>query len=74
MKQLLSIPEPEETISRCDFCSIQEENSANQPVGEARQGDTVYMVGRGGNDSLGNQLLSSLQNNGVDFHLSCESE
>jgi ribokinase len=59
-------PKPGETISGEDLQIIPGGKGANQAVAAARQGASVFMVGRVGNDSFGPELIKNLQRNNVD--------
>jgi ribokinase len=59
-------PVPGETISGEDLSIIPGGKGANQAVAAARQGASVAMVGRLGDDSFGPTLLRNLQENNVD--------
>jgi len=59
-------PAPGETISGEDLSIIPGGKGANQAVAAARQGVTVAMVGRVGNDSFGPTLLQNLQDNRIE--------
>lgn len=59
-------PAPGETISGEDLAIIPGGKGANQAVAAARQGASVAMVGRVGNDSFGPALTQNLQKNNVD--------
>jgi len=59
-------PAPGETISGEDLAIIPGGKGANQAVAAARQGASVAMVGRVGNDSFGPTLTQNLQKNNVD--------
>jgi len=59
-------PAPGETISGEDLAIIPGGKGANQAVAAARQGTSVAMVGRVGNDSFGPTLIQNLQENKVD--------
>jgi len=59
-------PAPGETISGEDLAIIPGGKGANQAVAAARQGASVAMVGRVGNDSFGPTLLQNLKDNHVD--------
>ncbi|MBN1450391.1 MAG: ribokinase [Anaerolineales bacterium] len=59
-------PAPGETISGEDLAIIPGGKGANQAVAVARQGASVAMVGRVGNDSFGPALIQNLQKNNVD--------
>jgi ribokinase len=60
------LPGPGETISGEDLQIIPGGKGANQAVAAARQGASVTMVGRVGNDSFGSELISNLKQNNVD--------
>jgi ribokinase len=59
-------PTPGETISGQDLSIIPGGKGANQAVAAARQGASVAMVGRVGDDSFGPTLIENLQDNQVD--------
>lgn len=59
-------PAPGETISGEDLAIIPGGKGANQAVAAARQGASVAMVGRVGDDSFGPTLIKNLQNYQVD--------
>lgn len=59
-------PNPGETISGEDLQIIPGGKGANQAVAAARQGASVAMVGRVGNDSFGPSLIHNLKQNNVD--------
>ena len=59
-------PQPGETISGEDLKIIPGGKGANQTVAAARQGASVAMVGRVGNDSFGPALINNLTQNNVD--------
>jgi len=59
-------PAPGETISGEDLAIIPGGKGANQSVAAARQGASVAIVGRVGDDSFGPTLIQNLQNNKVD--------
>ena len=59
-------PAPGETISGEDLVIIPGGKGANQAVAAARQGASVAMVGRLGEDSFGPTLTQNLQKNNVD--------
>lgn len=59
-------PEPGETISGEDLTIIPGGKGANQAVAASRQGASVAMLGRVGNDSFGPTLTQNLQKNNVD--------
>ena len=68
-------PKPGETISGEDLQIIPGGKGANQAVAAARQGASVSMVGRVGNDSFGPQLINNLQRNSVDTsHVQTDSQ
>ena len=60
-------PQPGETISGGDLQIIPGGKGANQAVAAAKQGASVAMLGRVGNDSFGPFLLDSLKSNSVDI-------
>jgi ribokinase len=60
-------PQPGETISGDDLHIIPGGKGANQAVAAARQGASVTMLGRVGNDSFGPFLLDSLKSDTVDI-------
>lgn len=59
-------PAPGETISGEDLAIIPGGKGANQAVAAARQGASVAMVGRVGNDSFGPTLIQNLQKNNIN--------
>src|SRR5512138_2573422 len=59
-------PQPGETISGEDLNIIPGGKGANQAVAVARQGTSVSMLGRVGNDSFGPELINNLKQNHVD--------
>lgn len=59
-------PKPGETISGEDLQIIPGGKGANQAVAAARQGASVSLIGRVGNDSFGPELIKNLQQNNVD--------
>lgn len=59
-------PQPGETISGEDLRIIPGGKGANQAVAAARQGASVSMLGRVGNDSFGPELINNLNQNHVD--------
>lgn len=59
-------PKPGETISGEDLRIIPGGKGANQAVAAARQGASVAMVGRVGNDSFGPDLINNLKQNNVE--------
>jgi ribokinase len=59
-------PQPGETISGSDLQIIPGGKGANQAVAAARQGASVSMLGRVGNDSFGPELIHNLRQNNVD--------
>jgi ribokinase len=59
-------PKPGETISGADLQIIPGGKGANQAVAAARQGVSVAMLGRVGNDSFGPGLIENLKQNNVD--------
>ena len=68
-------PEPGETLSGEDLHIIPGGKGANQAVAAARQGASVAMVGRVGNDSFGPDLIDNLKQNDVDTaHVQTDSQ
>ena len=68
-------PKPGETISGEDLQIIPGGKGANQAVAAARQGMSVAMVGRVGNDSFGPELIDNLKRNNVNAsHVQIDSE
>lgn len=68
-------PKPGETISGEDLQIIPGGKGANQAVAAARQGASVSMVGRVGNDSFGPELINNLKRNNVDTsHVQTDSQ
>jgi ribokinase len=63
------LPKPGETLSGSNFETIPGGKGANQAVAAARLGSQAHLFGRVGRDGFGQQLLSSLQVQGVE----CES-
>ena len=59
-------PQPGETISGDDLQIIPGGKGANQAVAAARQGASVSLIGRVGNDSFGPELINNLKRNNVD--------
>lgn len=59
-------PQPGETIHGEDLQIIPGGKGANQAVAAARQGVSVAMAGRVGNDSFGPGLIKNLKRNNVD--------
>lgn len=59
-------PQPGETISGGDLQIIPGGKGANQAVAAARQGTSVSMLGRVGNDSFGPEIINNLKQNHVD--------
>ena len=60
------LPRPGETIPGDNFSTIPGGKGANQAVALSRLGISTSMIGRVGNDSFGQDLLTSLKNNGVN--------
>lgn len=60
------VPQAGETLSGHSFATYPGGKGANQAVACARLGARVRMIGRIGSDSQGQQLLCSLQADGVD--------
>ncbi|HET9912398.1 MAG TPA: ribokinase [Anaerolineales bacterium] len=68
-------PQPGETISGEDLQIIPGGKGANQAIAAARQGASVAMVGRVGNDNFGLELINNLKRNNVDAsHVQVDSE
>ena len=68
-------PQPGETITGEDLKIIPGGKGANQSVAAARQGASVAMLGRVGNDSFGPELINNLKHNGVDTaHVQIDAE
>src|SRR6266540_3770516 len=68
-------PQPGETISGSDLQIIPGGKGANQAVAAARQGTSVSMLGRVGNDSFGPELINNLKQNHVDTsHVQIDSQ
>ncbi len=68
-------PQPGETISGGDLQIIPGGKGANQAVAAARQGTSVSMLGRVGNDSFGPELINNLKQNHVDTsHVQIDSQ
>jgi ribokinase len=68
-------PQPGETISGGDLQIIPGGKGANQAVAAARQGTSVSMLGRVGNDSFGPELINNLKQNKVDTsHVQTDSQ
>lgn len=59
-------PQPGETITGEDLQIIPGGKGANQAIAAARQGASVSMLGRVGNDSFGPELINNLKQNRVD--------
>ena len=71
----LRFPQPGETIGGEDLQIIPGGKGANQAVAAARQGVSVAMVGRVGNDSFGPELIENLKRNNVDTsHVQIDSK
>jgi ribokinase len=60
------LPKPGETLSGSKFETIPGGKGANQAVAAARLGSQTHLFGRVGGDGFGQQLLSSLQAQGVE--------
>ena len=60
-------PLPGETILGSSFGTSPGGKGANQAVAAARAGGKVTMIGRVGDDSLGDQLIHNLSQDGVDI-------
>lgn len=68
-------PRPGETIRGEDLQIIPGGKGANQAVAAARQGRSVAMVGRVGNDSFGPDLIENLKQNNVNTsHILIDTE
>src|SRR5512134_821615 len=68
-------PKPGETISGEDLQIIPGGKGANQAVAAARQGRSVAMVGRVGDDSFGPELINNLRQNHVETsHVRIDTE
>jgi ribokinase len=68
-------PQPGETIRGEDLQIIPGGKGANQAVAAARQGASVAMVGRVGNDSFGPALIRNLEQNHVNAdHVQTEAQ
>ena len=65
MVQAPRLPRPGETLSGTKFETIPGGKGANQAVAAARLGAQAHLFGRVGADGFGQQLLSSLQSQGV---------
>jgi len=73
--QVPRFPQPGETISGSDLQIIPGGKGANQAVAAARQGSSVSMLGRVGNDSFGPELIHNLKQNNVETsHVQIDSE
>lgn len=64
--QASRLPKPGETLSGSKFETIPGGKGANQAVAAARLGSQTHLFGRVGSDGFGQQLLSSLQAQGVE--------
>jgi ribokinase len=64
--QVPRFPQPGETISGSDLQIIPGGKGANQAVAAAKQGTSVSMLGRVGNDSFGPELIHNLKQNNVE--------
>src|ERR1700730_1870099 len=60
------IPIAGETVAGLSFQTFPGGKGANQAVAAARLGGSVSMIGRGGADVLGEQVLRSLQESNVE--------
>ena len=60
------LPKPGETLLGTHFGMYPGGKGANQAVQAARLGAEVYLIGRVGQDALGDQLLASLSHDGVN--------
>ncbi|MEK5389990.1 ribokinase [Margalitia sp. FSL K6-0131] len=61
-----SLPKPGETVASTSFATIPGGKGANQAVCAARLGAQVKMIGKVGSDEYGSQLISILEESGVD--------
>jgi ribokinase len=61
------LPRKGETVVGKSFGMFTGGKGANQAVQASRLGAEVYMIGRVGNDFLGDKILSNLQNDGVSI-------
>ena len=61
------LPQPGETVLGRRFNRYPGGKGANQAVGAARLGAPTAMFGKVGTDSLGNELLDKLAENGIDI-------
>ncbi len=61
------LPQPGETIIGSNFFTAGGGKGANQAVAAARLGISAHMIGRVGNDKFAEELLTSLQNYGVNI-------
>ncbi len=61
------MPAVGETLSGHQFLQVPGGKGANQAVAAARQGAQVCLLGRVGDDALGQQLRSSLAHDGIDI-------
>ncbi len=59
-------PEPGETVTDADLTLLPGGKGANAAVAAARLGAEVSMLGRVGEDALGQELVRNLRDNGVD--------
>src|SRR5829696_8878384 len=64
--QVERFPQPGETVIARGAAQHGGGKGANQAIAAARAGVAVTMIGRVGDDSNGNILLSHLQANGID--------
>lgn len=61
-----SLSKPGETVASTSFATIPGGKGANQAVCAARLGAQVKMIGKVGTDEYGTQLISILEESGVD--------
>ncbi|MEL7511608.1 MAG: ribokinase [Cyanobacteria bacterium J06554_3] len=64
--QVPRIPQPGETILGSGFTTVPGGKGANQAVAAARLGADTVMVGRVGNDAMGQTLTAQLQTEGIE--------
>ena len=64
--QVSHLPQPGETMMGKRFAMLPGGKGANQAVAAARLGQKTAMIGRVGNDSMGEMLRSHLENEGIN--------